>query len=116
MMAPNIEKPMMNPTPDAAVKVRFLNRVSGISGSTALDSTTQKATINATPATARPMMMPEPHRYWVPPQVVSRMMAVTPDDMRAVPSQSILCWTRLAGMWSTAATVNRATMPMGTLM
>ena len=26
-MAPNIEKPMMNPTPDAAVKVRFRNRL-----------------------------------------------------------------------------------------
>ena len=26
MMAPNIEKPMMNPTPEAALKVRFLNK------------------------------------------------------------------------------------------
>ena len=60
--------------------------------------------------------MHEPQAYCVPPHVVSRMMAVTPDDMSEVPSQSILCWTRFAGMWRTAAIVNRATMPMGTLM
>ena len=115
-MAPNIEKPMMNPTPDAAVKVRFLNRTSGISGSAALVSTTQKATRRATPSTPSPMIGPEPQAYWVPPHVVRRMMAVTPDDRKAVPSQSILCGTRLTGMWSTAAMVNRATMPIGTLM
>ena len=59
------------------------------------------------------MIRPEPQAYWVPPHVVRRMMAVTPDDMRAVPSQSILCGTRLAGMWRTAAMVNRAMMPIG---
>ena len=116
MMAPNIEKPMMNPTPEAALKVRFLNKVSGINGSTAFDSTTQKATSKATPTTPSPMINPEPQAYCVPPQVVSKMMAVTPEDMRAVPSQSILCGTRVAGMWRTAATVNRAMIPMGTLM
>ncbi len=76
------------------MKVRFLNRSSGISGSAALASTTQKATSKATPITPSPMIRPEPQAYWVPPQVVRRMMAVTPDDMNAVPSQSILWGTR----------------------
>ena len=62
-MAPNIEKPMMNPTPDAAVKVRFLNSTRGIRGSGALVSTTQKATSSAALSTPRPTIRPEPQGY-----------------------------------------------------
>src|ERR1700686_1365323 len=112
-MAPNMANPMMNPPPDAAVKVRFLNRLSGIKGSAAFDSTTQKAATMAAPSTPNPMMVPEPQAYWVPPHVVRRMIAVTPVDMNAVPSQSMRWGTRLAGMWSTAAMVNKARTPMG---
>ena len=58
----------------------------------------------------------EPQAYSEPAQVVSRMMQVTPTERKAVPAQSILCGTRLTGMWSTVATTNRATTPRGTLM
>ena len=42
MMAPNITNPMMNPTPDAELKVRLRNRSSGMIGSATLVSTMQK--------------------------------------------------------------------------
>ena len=49
-------------------------------GSAARVSTTQNATMKAAPATPRAMIVDDPHAYWVPPHVVSRIMAVTPAD------------------------------------
>ena len=116
MMAPNMEKPMMNPTPEVAVKVRFLNSQSGMMGSEAVVSIQQKMPSEARATSPMPMMTGEPQAYSEPAQVVSRMMQVTPTERKAVPAQSILCGTRLTGMWSTAATTKRATMPSGRLM
>ncbi len=116
MMAPNIEKPMMNPTPDVAVNVRFLKSQSGMMGSEALVSIQQKIKSVASASSPRPMMVGEPQAYSEPAQVVSRMMAVTPTDRKAVPHQSILWGTRLTGMCRTAATTKSAAMPSGRLM
>ena len=116
MMAPNMAKPMMNPTAEVAVKVRFLKSQSGMIGSEAFVSMKQKMPSDARATSPTPMMTDEPQAYSEPAQVVSKMMHVTPTERKAVPAQSILCGTRLTGRWSTAATTNRATMPSGRLM
>ena len=116
MMAPNIEKPMMNPTAEVAVKVRFRKSQSGMMGSEALVSMKQKMQSDTRATSPVPMMTGEPHAYSEPAQVVSKMMHVTPMERNAVPAQSILCGTRLTGRWSTAATTKRAAMPSGRLM
>ena len=69
-MAPNMEKPMMNPTAEVAVNVRFLNSHRGMMGSEALVSMKQKMP-NVTRATsAVPMMTGEPQAYSEPAHVV----------------------------------------------
>ena len=85
-------------------------------GSATLVSTTQKASNNAAPSRARPMMVANPSGTAVPPHVVMRMITVTPAESSDVPAQSILCGTRTTGRCSTAAMANRARMPKGTLM
>ncbi len=116
MMAPNITNPVMNPTPEAELKVRSRKRSSGMIGSGTFVSTMQKATSTVAPTAASPMMGAELQRYCVPPQVVIKMIAVTPADSSEVPTQSILCGTRRVGRCRTAPMANRATIPMGTLM
>src|SRR5580658_1607236 len=116
MMAPNMAKPMMNPTAEVAVKVRFLKSQSGMIGSDALVSMKQKTHRETKATSPVTMMTGEPQAYSDPAQVVSKMMQVTPRDRKAVPAQSILCGTRLTGRWSTAATTNKAAMPSGRLM
>src|ERR1035441_4061508 len=99
MMAPNMEKPMMNPTAEVAVNVRFLKSQSGMMGSEAFVSMKQKMPSDATATSPTPMMTDEPQAYSEPAQVVSKMMQVTPTERKAVPAQSILCGTRLTGRW-----------------
>ena len=116
MMAPNMQKPMMKPTPEVAVNVRFLNSQSGMIGSAARVSTQQKIPRVTAVTRPRPMITLEPQAYSEPAHVVRRMRQVTPTASRAVPAQSILCCTRLTGMCSAVATTNSAMMPRGTLM
>ncbi len=56
MMAPNMEKPMMNPTAEVAVKVRFLNSQSGMMGSATLVSIQQKMPSVTRATSPRPMI------------------------------------------------------------
>src|SRR5271165_7243226 len=104
MMAPNMEKPMMNPTAEVAVNVRFLNSQSGMIGSGALVSIQQKVASVTRVVRPRAMITVEPQAYSDPAQVVSRMRQVTPTERKAVPAQSILWGTRVTGIWSTVAT------------
>ena len=116
-MAPNIAKPMMNPTPEAAVKVRFLNKPSGMIGSTAFDSTTQKATNSATPTTPKPDDQPRA------PGVLGAAPRREQDDgghtrrHEGGPEPVDLVRDAIGGdVEHRGRSVNRAMMPMGTLM
>ena len=77
-MAPNMEKPMMNPTAEVAVNVRFLKSQSGMMGSDARVSMKQKIPSDAratSPGTDDDRRTPGVFRSR---RVVSRMMQVTP--------------------------------------
>ena len=75
----------MNPMALVTEKTEFVNRLGGRIGSLARRSTATKATSKATPATPRTTMGAEPQAYCVPPQVVTRMIAVTPRASSAAP-------------------------------
>ena len=85
MIAPNIARPMTKPIALATRKTRERNRLSGMIGSAARRSCQTNATSSATPAAARPTMTAEPQAYWLPPQVVSRMSALTPAGQQPAP-------------------------------
>jgi hypothetical protein len=57
----------------------------GSIGSAARVSTTQNRPSAINPPTNRPMMTPEPHAYWLPPQLVARIRALAPAATRAMP-------------------------------
>ena len=111
-----ITKPIANDTVDATENVRILNRSSGMIGSSTCSSTAQNVASSASEPRPIAMICHEPQANCWPPQVVSRMISVTPAERSVSPSRSILCgmWTR--GMWSTMAIANSARIPMGTLM
>ena len=84
-IAPNIAMPIEKPTPDETVNTLDRKSVSGRIGSAARRSCQTNAARSRTPATPRPTIVAEPHGYWFPPHVVSRISAPTPPLRSAVP-------------------------------
>ena len=74
--APNSARPSRKLIAMATEKLRLRNTLSGRIGSAARASMTRNAAVETSPITASPMTCTEPHAYWVPPQVVIRMIAV----------------------------------------
>ncbi len=85
MITPNSAIPIVKPIALATLNTRERNSVSGMIGSAARRSCQTKRTSSTTPRTPRPMIVPEPHAYWFPPQVVSRISAATPPPRSAAP-------------------------------
>jgi hypothetical protein len=78
VIAPNIARPITKPNEDATLKMAERNRFSGMIGSFARASCAMKSPTSTMLATPRPMIVADPHGYSLPPQVVSRMIALTP--------------------------------------
>jgi hypothetical protein len=85
MIAPNIAIPIVKPIALETLKMLERKRVSGITGSAARACLHTKRTSSATPATPSPAIVAEPHAYWLPPQVVSKISAPTPPVSRPAP-------------------------------
>ena len=115
MIAPNIAIPIVKPIAFATSKTRERKSVSGTIGSSARRSCQTNAASSTTPAIPRPMIVDEPHGYWLPPQVVSRMSAPTPPVSSPAPRKSIL-W-RVVGVCrcSLKTTIAIASAPIGML-
>ena len=76
-MAPNIAIPIVNPIALETLNTGDRNRLRGITGSAARRSCQTNAASRTRPAAPRPRIVVEPHAYWFPPQVATRMRAVT---------------------------------------
>ncbi len=74
--APNSTRPSRKLIAMATEKLRLRNTFSGRIGSAACASMYRNAAVPAIASAASPMICTEPHGYWVPPQVVIRMMDV----------------------------------------
>ena len=85
MIAPNIAIPIVKPIAFATLKMGERNSWSGSNGSAARRSCQTKTASRATPTMPRPTICLEPHAYWVPPQVASRISAPTPALSNAAP-------------------------------
>ena len=78
MIAPNIARPIRKPSDEATRNTLERNSFSGMIGSAARRSTSTKAIRSTTETSASPRIVPEPQRYSLPPQVVTRTSALTP--------------------------------------
>ena len=76
-IAPNIAIPIVKPIAPATLKTRDSKRSSGMMGSVARRSCQTNAPRSTTPARRSPRIVPDPHAYWFPPQVVARISALT---------------------------------------
>ena len=85
MIAPNIARPITKPSEDATLNTLERNRFSGMIGSGARRSWKTNASSSTTPTIARAMIVPLPHRYSFPPQVVTRIRQHTPAVSSAAP-------------------------------
>ncbi|CAM5656064.1 hypothetical protein SFUMM280S_11074 [Streptomyces fumanus] len=84
-VAPNITKPTMKPISDISVKLRLRKMCSGTTGSAALVCQNTNPTSVVTPMPISSMIRAEVQAYSVPPQVVTRTIAVMPMVSRAAP-------------------------------
>ena len=82
-------------------------------GSAARRSCHTKAASSATPAAARPRIGAEPQAYSFPPQVVTRMIALTPAVSSEAPSQSIAWRCDGVRRCRRKATTSTASAPIG---
>ena len=78
MIAPNIARPIRNPSVLATRKTDDRNSPSGMIGSAVRPSCQMNSAIRTTPATARPTITGDPQSYWFPPHVVTRISELTP--------------------------------------
>ena len=78
MIAPNIAMPIVKPIAFATSKTRERKSASGRIGSAARRSRQTNSASSTTPTTPSPTIVGEPHAYSLPPQVVSRISALTP--------------------------------------
>ena len=117
-IAPNMATPTARPAKVVSVKLRSLNRYSGITGSAARDSTTMNAAAPATAAAHSHRIWGEFQSYWLPPHVHTRMRLVVAAASRAMPVKSIRLSVSLGrlGRRRNAATAAMARMPSGILM
>ncbi len=114
MIAPNIARPIRKPSDTATLKTGIRNRLRGMIGSGARRSWNTNAPISRTPTIASAMIVPEPQRYSLPPQVVTRIRQETPAVSSAAPRKSILwrwCGTCRCSLKTMMIT---AKMPIGT--
>ena len=77
-IAPNIAIPIAKPIALATLKTLERKSESGRIGSAARVSHQTKRSSRATPTIPSPTIVAEPQAYWLPPQVVSRISALTP--------------------------------------
>ncbi|GGW46808.1 hypothetical protein GCM10010320_28870 [Streptomyces caelestis] len=70
---------------EQTVKTGLANSRMGSIGSLARVSTRQNGPSATTPPTNRAMIMPEPHAYSLPPQLVARISALAPTATSAMP-------------------------------
>ena len=85
-IAPNIAIPIVKPIALATLNTRERNSVSGMIGSAARPSCQTNAARSSDARRRRGRRSSgEPHAYWLPPQVVSRISAATPPPRSAAP-------------------------------
>ncbi len=85
-IAPNIAIPIVKPIALETLNTRDSKSVSGMIGSVARRSCQTNATRSTTPTTASARIVPEPQRYSFPPQVVTRISALTAPARSAAPT------------------------------
>ena len=85
MIAPNIARPMKKPSAVATLKTAERNRRSGMIGSAARRSCQTNATSSTTRRDGEPEDLRRAPRVLVPPQVVTRISALTPAVSSAAP-------------------------------
>ncbi|SDP31668.1 hypothetical protein SAMN04487981_12035 [Streptomyces sp. cf386] len=78
-------KPTMKLSTEQTVKTGLANSRMGSIGSAARVSAQQNRPSAIAPPTNRPMMMPEPQAYSLPPQLVARISALAPTATSPMP-------------------------------
>ena len=85
VIEPIIAKPTMKLRIEARVNTRPRNNRIGRIGSSARSSTKTKMASEISEAPNSPMMVAEPHAYWVPPQEVARISPLAPRPTNSTP-------------------------------
>ena len=78
MIAPNIARPITKPIEEATLKTRERKSLSGMIGSVGARLDAQEDRDQRAADDARPTITGESHAYSLPPQVVTRISALTP--------------------------------------
>ena len=115
MIAPNIAIPIAKPIAFATLKTGERKRWSGRIGSAARRSHQTKIASRTTPTIPSSKIVVEPHAYWLPPHVVSRISAPTPPLRSAVPATSIRWLTAGVRRCRRVLTISTASAPTGML-
>jgi len=115
VMQPSSAKPTMKLSTALTLNTLRRKSRSGRIGSTARCSATMKQPRKTTPPTTRPMIVGEPQPYWIPPQLVARISAADPSEMKTMPRVSKTGRPEVGTLGSSFTASGMITSAIGTL-